>query len=454
MKSAKGWGSRKAAVLVSGAVFVVGGAALASAASSSSTSTNAVLYACAGPLLGELRLVNAPSDCRRNERSVSWNVQGPAGPQGPAGAQGVAGSPGVTGAQGPQGVAGEPGPAGPQGPEGIPGATGVPGAIGPQGPQGVAGPAGPAGPAGSVPTAPPPIGNFDADQYDGYAQFQTLADGTIQGGSANSQHPHWFAVPMFGQSIARGADGTLSWSLSLALEYGKGIPALNAIAAAGGTFSQVQLDFCRRAGGTGSCNLHVKLTNAHVSQLSSSTYVSTPSVATEQMSLAFEKIDWSFQPVDDKGALGGVVQAHWDLTTNVGSGPTMSALGYVLGGTAAAPNATPILSFAPPIALNGVVSPGSVTHHFDQTTLAEIIAVANGTVFPTGDVTIVKTSGTGATATTTYDFTSPQFTSITITGLTDAASFNASGITWTDATGGSAAAVGTPGWDLTVNNKF
>jgi hypothetical protein len=57
-----------------------------------------------------VRLVAASEHCRRDEKRVSWNAEGPEGPQGPAGAQGLPGVPGVPGAQG---VEGPQGPAGP-----------------------------------------------------------------------------------------------------------------------------------------------------------------------------------------------------------------------------------------------------------------------------------------------------------------------------------------------------
>lgn len=68
------------------------------------------MTACAKKSNGALRLANK---CKKSEKRVSWNIQGP---------------PGATGAPGPQG------PAGPAGPKGATGATGAAGATGPQGP--------------------------------------------------------------------------------------------------------------------------------------------------------------------------------------------------------------------------------------------------------------------------------------------------------------------------------
>ena len=73
----------------------------------------------------DLRVVSDVSKCRRGERALSWNVQGPPGEAGPAGAPG---------AIGPAGPAGPIGPAGPPGPEGDPGVAGPAGPPGPPGP--------------------------------------------------------------------------------------------------------------------------------------------------------------------------------------------------------------------------------------------------------------------------------------------------------------------------------
>jgi hypothetical protein len=74
----------------------------------------------------DIRVVSDASKCRRGERVLTWNVQGPPGPVGPAGAAGPAG------------------PIGPAGPRGADGADGADGA------RGHAGPTGPAGPPGSA----------------------------------------------------------------------------------------------------------------------------------------------------------------------------------------------------------------------------------------------------------------------------------------------------------------
>ena len=80
--------------------------------------TSTTIHACRLVPSGLVRIVGEPSDCRRHERHLSWNVKGPAGPQG------LPGPPGASGAQGPAGPPGAAGPAGPQGPSGPAGPPG------------------------------------------------------------------------------------------------------------------------------------------------------------------------------------------------------------------------------------------------------------------------------------------------------------------------------------------
>ena len=94
--------------------------ALLALATPSAVAQNTI-QACRDATNGNLRQVSAPSDCRRNEVPVSWNIVGPMGPQGPrgsVGATGPMGPVGLTGATGPMGATGSIGPAGPVGPAG------------------------------------------------------------------------------------------------------------------------------------------------------------------------------------------------------------------------------------------------------------------------------------------------------------------------------------------------
>src|SRR5215216_5341418 len=73
------------------------------------------IHGCVKKNDGRLRIVGSASACRKKERALDWNAQGPKGdagapgPAGPAGPAGVAGPKGDTGAQGPAGAKGETG---------------------------------------------------------------------------------------------------------------------------------------------------------------------------------------------------------------------------------------------------------------------------------------------------------------------------------------------------------
>ena len=121
--------------------------ASATALAGAGARADGVIVGCQKPGKGFLRVVRDASDCRRNERVVTWNERGPAGAQGAAG---PAGAPGPAGPQGPKGDTGAAGAVGPAGPIGPAGAAGQAGPVGAAGPAGAQGPAGPQGPAGAA----------------------------------------------------------------------------------------------------------------------------------------------------------------------------------------------------------------------------------------------------------------------------------------------------------------
>ena len=112
----------------------------------SAVSSQGRITACVLKKSGVMRMVPAPSFCKKKERAVTWNVSGPAGlsgdrgPRGPQGDKGdkgdpgLPGAPGVPGDKGDPGVPGAPGVPGDKGDPGLPGAPGVPGDKGDRGP--------------------------------------------------------------------------------------------------------------------------------------------------------------------------------------------------------------------------------------------------------------------------------------------------------------------------------
>jgi hypothetical protein len=80
------------------ALAIAAGAALAQDAGDPT-----VIHACKHPSGGWLRQVGETTQCRRREKPVSWNIEGPKGDKGDAG------EPGAPGAPGPAGPKGDPG---------------------------------------------------------------------------------------------------------------------------------------------------------------------------------------------------------------------------------------------------------------------------------------------------------------------------------------------------------
>ncbi len=84
------------------------------------------VHGCVNPG-GQIRIVNDPSECKKQETNLDWSITGPAGPAGPAGPMGPVGPMGPAGPMGPMGPVGPIGPAGPAGPVGPAGQPGVSG---------------------------------------------------------------------------------------------------------------------------------------------------------------------------------------------------------------------------------------------------------------------------------------------------------------------------------------
>ncbi len=113
-------GSRmlRRALILGGLCVVV--AAVASVGWAMSSATNDKLVACAKKKGGALRLVEAAKNCRKTERVVTWNQEGPRGLPGQKGA-GEAGADGLDGEDGVDGDDGDDGVDGIDGDDGAPG---------------------------------------------------------------------------------------------------------------------------------------------------------------------------------------------------------------------------------------------------------------------------------------------------------------------------------------------
>jgi hypothetical protein len=66
-------------------VVALGGAAIAAIPDS-----RGIIHACYHEANGKVRIVESSAECRKQERALDWNQQGPAGPPGPPGSSGAA----------------------------------------------------------------------------------------------------------------------------------------------------------------------------------------------------------------------------------------------------------------------------------------------------------------------------------------------------------------------------
>src|SRR5260370_10474099 len=137
MRRAWMWG---ASALVCLPVLVAGAVAFADIPDSG------VVHACYDKAGGRVRVVDN-TDCRADERKITWNAKGPEGPRGEPGSAGSKGAAGAMGPARPKGDTGTPGLPGPAGPDGAPGLQGP---AGPRRPGGRPGPGAPPGPPGRV----------------------------------------------------------------------------------------------------------------------------------------------------------------------------------------------------------------------------------------------------------------------------------------------------------------
>jgi hypothetical protein len=202
-------------LLVPAALALAGGTMLAAQAGNG-TKAAATIHACAKMPEGQLRIIGAAKSCKKNERTLNWNVQGEkgdpgaagaVGPAGPAGQIGPAGPAGPTGPAGPQGTpgTGTPGPPGPVGPPGTQGGNGPAGATGPQGPPGAQGAAGPQGPAG--PPGPAGAGLTSLEGLNGVACHAGGEAGTVALSYDGSAHAVLTCVPGGGGGGGGGTPG-------------------------------------------------------------------------------------------------------------------------------------------------------------------------------------------------------------------------------------------------------
>ena len=256
------------------------------------TASDGTINACYSNFDGSVRFVDSADECRKDqgvegETHIKLNQTGPQGLQGPAGAAG------------PAGPAGAAGPAGPAGAAGSPGAPGAPG-----------------GPGGLGAPVPTPAAASD---------YLLEIDG-IKGESSDQKHKDTIEIESFSWGVSQtgarssgggGGAGKASFQdLHFTARVSKASPLLFKRCATGQHIKKATL-FVRKAGGQQQDYMKITLSDVLVSSYKVAPDEDFDSVPTDQVSLSFAKIEYSYQPTLSNGALGAPVQSGWDLKKNV-----------------------------------------------------------------------------------------------------------------------------------------
>lgn len=404
------------------------------------TFSGGTIYGCVEKGDGEIRLVNGPGVCKRNEVAVQWNVAGPQGATGPAGAPGIAGPVGPMGPAGPQGpmgpagANGAPGAIGPVGPVGAQGAIGPRGAdgatgpegpagpmgpmglAGPQGPQGIAGAdgaigaAGPAGPAGPVgargaagemgPPGPPGTAAAEPDfeptafthpiggsQIDGYVVFIPGPSDTPLSGPRSTPEPGSYPLAAFSHSMIR-RDGQLPiWNLGITLERELTSTLFHAFAVERRKLKAVKIALCKSVSGSQVCD-HIVINGARIARMK--TAADAPGAIVrylDTLQFAFDSVTWDF---------GGTSVTHV-IADAMGSplpptpGPPLAKFRYATGASQHPP-ATKISAFLPPDLVTSSLpvtwGPSTIAQPVDATTPQLFEAAASYTSSAGGSVAV------------------------------------------------------------------
>lgn len=226
--------------------------------------------ACYSGVDGSVRFVDGPESCRKDptgatETFIKFNQTGPAGPTGATGATGATG------------------------PAGAPGGLGGP--------------------------IPQPAAASD---------YLLEIDG-IKGESSDQKHKDTIEISSFSWGMTQtgsfssgggGGAGKVSFQdLHFTSKVNKASPLLAKRCATGQHIKKATL-FVRKAGGNQGDYYIIKLTDVLVSSYKNAPDENFDSVPTDQFSLNYAKIEWTYRPTLSNGALGAPVTAGYDVKAN------------------------------------------------------------------------------------------------------------------------------------------
>lgn len=144
----------------------------------------------------------------------------------------------------------------------------------------------------------------------------------VEGESSDSKHKGCIEVLSFSWGASNqatfssgggGGAGKVNFSdLSFTMNVNKASPVLMKNCATGTHIKSAKL-ISRKAGTDQQEFYTITLTDCMVSSYQTGASSESP---TDQVSLAFAKIEFEYKPQDEKGALGGVVKAGWNIKEN------------------------------------------------------------------------------------------------------------------------------------------
>ena len=146
----------------------------------------------------------------------------------------------------------------------------------------------------------------------------------IDGEARDKNHENWIKIISVGQTVSRpvqiGGDGsTLKGSVecghvSVVKEVDKSTPALLGAVCKGTKFSEITIDLTTDVGqGERVTYMQWHLENAYVAGYNVSGSADGGAAPCESLSLTYEKIKWTYTPVDKDGEPGGAIPQTWDV---------------------------------------------------------------------------------------------------------------------------------------------
>jgi type VI secretion system secreted protein Hcp len=153
--------------------------------------------------------------------------------------------------------------------------------------------------------------------------------GDIKGEAVDSKHKEWINVLSVSQSLSRPMSAGISGStrqrasvscgdVLVVKEMDASTPKLIQAICDGKVYPKVEIDLVTSSGASKRVPFYqIELTNVMISSYSVSGATDGPAVPTEQLSLNYEEIKWTYDRMGKDGASQGKVDASWKVEEGV-----------------------------------------------------------------------------------------------------------------------------------------